>query len=808
LQHVGFVSAARGYEQASARELYPQEAPAGALDLLIVPESEEWLLPIAAPLASKLGDGDEVPVLLVISAHPSKETIEAAKRLSPRGSLVLSSDPRAALAQHLEGLNPCMFSTSHNPVQAGVRVAQAFWCSSSEVVLARMNDPQAVILGSLLAANLEIPFIPVGDFQHGKVLSRCLAGLGVQRVLVAAADTTDEPSWADTVEARVEILDAPAIYRILLGRVGAKNVRNILLTRAPRGPPDSSITSWLAPDLGLLRSAPVVVCDSADAEEAEQKVLDLVHEYGLSPRTVTILADYGSIGVIELRDQAALGEYELSVEPCSGPGKGGAAAFGVGRIPCYSLEEASVLIACGIARDRLLGASPARVLLVANPGADYGPLPLCETISRATAEEFKNFGLEIDEFYGKPSGDPEVSDAAGNADLIIYEGHITDQQLFEDPLFLPDPGNTDLGDLGRRCPADAAYHLSDIYLTIYSGASRPSNEEIWMIDTGAPEPCQSISDPSVPSVEELVPDEPPDIPPLVKDTCLNRMPLVVFQSCHSLEEPLARRVFQSGGVAVMGSTTNVHSASGSAFVKAFCDGLLYRGDTVGEALRDARNYFLCLAALKAKRGHKEQAKVVRAALSFRLWGDPEVRILPYSLRGPSKSPVSARFGDGNDILIRTPARRLAECETEKYLVRMFPGCQLAGIVKRLKEKPVRRIMPMYFFRLPMPEGLATHERMDIHREGDTSPRATFLVDPLKRFVYVLYFPEKVKRRQGLVLQFKEIVEEPCNMLNWEGIKGGEVANAGIMDNNCPCLAGCDMRCHASEGQAGLPLGTW
>ena len=38
--------------------------------------------------------------------------------------------------------------------------------------------------------------------------------------------------------------------------------------------------------------------------------------------------------------------------------------------------------------------------MVANAGVVRRPLPLCETISRVTAEEFKNFGVRVDEFYG------------------------------------------------------------------------------------------------------------------------------------------------------------------------------------------------------------------------------------------------------------------------------------------------------------------------------------------------------------------------------------------------------------------------
>ena len=96
------------------------------------------------------------------------------------------------------------------------------------------------------------------------------------------------------------------------------------------------------------------------------------------------------------------------------------------------------------------------------------------------------------------------------------------------------------------------------------------------------------------------------------------MPLVILQSCHSLEEPVTQQFLQLGGVGLIGSVTNIHSASNSTFIKALCDSMLYQGAPTGEALRDARNYYLCWRDLKAKRGHTELAKVHRVALSFSL----------------------------------------------------------------------------------------------------------------------------------------------------------------------------------------------
>jgi len=754
----------------------PEATPAEPVELIVLPEADESLLPMAAPLAARLRHARGVPVLLALSDTPTDEVAGVIKRLAPGGCIALSFSPDRLSSWGIEERTAETLLTISQPTDAGIHLAKRFWGKSERVVAAPMDDPIAVILGSALSAHLAVPFIPVRDDRDGQILSEALAELGAGRIFVVIADAkaatsrvgtaetgapasrsgTLPPSWAESLGDRAEVVDASAVQRLVIQKIGAKNVQNVILARVPRGPPAVGSMSWLAPYLSLIRGAPVVLCDSPDGSEAEEKVAALLGENRLKPRSVTILADYDSIGVITVRDEAVLGEYEVEIEPCSGPAKGKAAAFGVGRITGSSLEEASVLIARNLVRERLMAETPTRVLLIANPKTVYAALPFCETVSRATAEEFKNFGITIDEFYGKESGDPAILEAAGKADLVIYQGHITDLQLFENPFSFPEPEEGLSPPWGsgwqeNRTLAPLVFPAEGEVDNDYGHDSLdadPADSEVEPADT-----YHGIAQPTAPEPEEFTPDESSQHAAPRKRVQLERLPLLVFQSCHSLEEWLAKESFRSGSIGVMGSVTNVHSASGSAFIKAFCDGMLYRGDTVGEALRDARNYFLCLAELKGKRGHKEKAKVYRVALSFRLWGDPEARIpiTPPGMR--DLPPVTARLDAGNGVHILVPARRLPECRTEKYSVHIFPGSQLAGIVMPLKDNLSRELIPIYFFRVPMPEGFTARGYAGIQRHGDMTPRAAFLSDPLERFLYVVYFPEKAKGPEQFLLHF-------------------------------------------------------
>jgi hypothetical protein len=498
-----------------------------------------------------------------------------------------------------------------------------------------------------------------------------------------------------------------------------------------------------------MRNSAVVSCLSSDPLAAEGKVDHLIETYSLKPRSVTILADCELIERISESYGVEPNEYHVLIEPCSQPARRRAADLGVGRIPCREIWAASTLIARGLAGDEVLHRSAPKVLMIANPSDEYGSLPLCETISRATAQEFKNFRIHTDEFYSVPCHDQAVRRLAIGSQLIIYEGHITEFSLFNNPSVYPDENYYGEEWEGGR---------SDDFVEVADTMFDPADADFYKDET------EDIR------ADGQLPDDPTDPYKITKpiydqevydrvnppmDPCqLGGTPLVILQSCHSLDES-AMHILTSGSVGVLGSATNVHSSSASAFVKAYCDGLLHRGETMGQALRDARNYLLCLSDLKTARGHKEQAKVLRVAYGFHLWGDPECRLFNGSSPSPKLKPVWAEFVSPDKIRIVVPKRRLPTSRTEKYFLRMFPGSQVAGIVRRIKDKDIRRITPIYFFRLAMPKDAELGKYKGIKELNDTTARAVFLVDSFNRFLYVLYFPEKEEAGQTFTLQFEK-----------------------------------------------------
>ena len=427
----------------------------------------------------------------------------------------------------------------------------------------------------------------------------------------------------------------------------------------------------------------------------------------------------------------------------------------MGRIPFGDLGSASILIARCQVREHVAVPAGPRVLMIANPKTDYTPLPLCETISRATAKEFENVGIHTDEFYGVNCRDRLIQELTRDSQLIIFEGHITDLTLFKAPPYYHDEKYYDYYEQDERhwdgfmgTNGSVNYESYDSTGENVEGEPGQMTARIALLPDEQTGLDDEMTEPGV-----LEPQDESDQP---VDPCrLDGIPLLVLQSCHSLDDS-ASYMLKTGAAGIVGSVTNIHSASGSAFVKAFCDGLLYGDGTLGEALRDARNYLLCVNALKGARGHSQQSKVERVAYSFHLWGDPEMRLFNGLRSSPILQPVSVQFVAPDGIRISAPRRSLDAVETERYTLRIFPRSQVAGLVKRLKDRDARRVLPIYFFRMPMPPETASLSHGSLVRSEDTSPRAVFLVDSFKRFLYVLYFPEKDGEVDEFLLQFAAI----------------------------------------------------
>ena len=206
---------------------------------------------------------------------------------------------------------------------------------------------------------------------------------------------------------------------------------------------------------------------------------------------------------------------------------------------------------------------------------------------------------------------------------------------------------------------------------------------------------------------------------------------------------------------MIGSMTPIHSGCGSSLLNAAMTSMLYRGGTLGETLRDAENYMFCAGELKARRGHTEQGKGVRAALSFRLWGDPELQVLPSRLREPRQTPLQAAWIGNDTLRIDVPQARLPLAYADRYVASMFPNSQTAGLIKSEAET-MKRILPLYYFCLPLPEGAARSGATDLEPSRHDARRLDVRIDRARGLLYLVYYPDQEMPGGSLVLHLKAV----------------------------------------------------
>src|SRR5262249_13115883 len=159
-----------------------------------------------------------------------------------------------------------------------------------------------------------------------------------------------------------------------------------------------------------------------------------------------------------------------------------------------------------------------------------------------------------------------------------------------------------------------------------------------------------------------------------------------------LREWKAQPLLERGAIGVVGSSTRTYSASGAALSLAFFDALLYDQRSLGEALRQAKNFLLAYSLLKEKRLGKDakfNGANVRSAWAFTLWGDPTLR-LPVN-ESPSLAPVRHKVR-GNTITVTLPETAYDQVTTAKFQAQMRPNARLAGLLRKDADENNRRMV--------------------------------------------------------------------------------------------------------------------
>jgi hypothetical protein len=183
---------------------------------------------------------------------------------------------------------------------------------------------------------------------------------------------------------------------------------------------------------------------------------------------------------------------------------------------------------------------------------------------------------------------------------------------------------------------------------------------------------------------------------------------VFLQSCLALTETKVQPLLRRGSVGVVGSSTRVYSASGGAFALAYFDALVYEGQSLGGALRHAKNFLQTYARLKEKRLGK-QAKLsganLRTSWAFTLWGDPTLRLPRPEPAAEALAPVRHRV-QGNTIVVTLPEEAHDRVVAGHFQTQMPPNARLAGLVRKTTGDAGRSLVPFVFTEVFLPQAPA------------------------------------------------------------------------------------------------------
>jgi hypothetical protein len=216
--------------------------------------------------------------------------------------------------------------------------------------------------------------------------------------------------------------------------------------------------------------------------------------------------------------------------------------------------------------------------------------------------------------------------------------------------------------------------------------------------------------------------------------------LVVLQSCLALAEDKAQPLLERGAVGVVGASSRIYSGTGGAFSLAFCDAFLYDGQSVGGALRQAKNFLLAYALLKEKRlgpAAKLTGANIRSAWGFTLWGDPTLK-LPEPLRPTDALAPVRHQAHGDTIVITLPEAFHESVDTARFQARLPPNARLAGLVTQEPEETEKTLVPVVFAEVALPQA-PDGKTPRLHGRLPEN-HAVFCWDARRRVGYLLALP--------------------------------------------------------------------
>ena len=178
---------------------------------------------------------------------------------------------------------------------------------------------------------------------------------------------------------------------------------------------------------------------------------------------------------------------------------------------------------------------------------------------------------------------------------------------------------------------------------------------------------------------------------------------------------------------------------------AFFNALLYEDRSLGDSLRQSKNFLLAYSLLKEKRlgkGAKLGGANLRAAWAFTLWGDPMLH-LPAPASSAQRAAVRPVVR-GNTIYVDLPDTAYQGIHSGDYRSQMRPNARLAGLLRRDKDAN-KHLVPFVFAEVKLPK--VPDNRTPRLRSRLPEKHWVFCWDGRRRVGYLLITPRPRDQRE-------------------------------------------------------------
>ena len=450
-------------------------------DLVIIEEISWQKFLSAVSAVSKI---NSLPPIVFLKEEKISDIKNFINFLMPQKMLILKEEksPSSILKKFCRLKNTVCLYGDH--IKTSASLANRRWGKSYRAILVSDDDYQGALLSCPLACRYGCPLLFFSGESIPELTIHTLIKLQVKEIIVVGKLNKEMKRSLKTLPAKIVFIsDESSLTNLYLKTIPSQSVNNLIVTN----PEDinESLLSLLSAPFSIINNAPILF-SYAESAEIENKIRDFEQKYNLSLKYLTLVGNdevlpqkrvpdpvYSMPQNEEIEDRDKIENFKkgndifplhpihqkektfilpeeisetvpqeeernedvvnkIKVEIGSYPVEEKPLSLAVGRIVSEDIYDGTLLLGKIISYQKRHTKLYGNVLLFSNEG---GTLDLCEIISRATVNEFKNSGVPVEAYYRQEINNELLKKKLPEKDVVLWEGHLYGiTNLFEEDM--------------------------------------------------------------------------------------------------------------------------------------------------------------------------------------------------------------------------------------------------------------------------------------------------------------------------------------------------------------------------------------